>query len=89
MNGYGAIVISITPGIYEHYKGSRYEVFRVVKHSETEEDMVLYRCLYGDYSWWVRPLTMFTETVIVNDESLPRFVLIDAKTRSTIEGHTE
>ncbi len=70
---------SLTPGIYEHYKGNRYEVFNVARHSETEEHLVVYRCLYGDYSWWVRPLEMFTETVEVNGKSVERFTLVDAK----------
>lgn len=60
-------------GIYEHYKGPRYEVIDTVRHSETEELMVLYRTCYGDKDLWVRPYTMFFETVIHNDEEMPRF----------------
>lgn len=63
-------------GIYRHYKGACYEVFRVVQHSETEDHLVLYRCLYGDFSWWVRPLAMFTETVVVDGNTQPRFKFI-------------
>ena len=63
-------------GFYRHYKGACYEVFRVVQHSETEDHLVLYRCLYGDFSWWVRPLAMFTETVLVDGNTLPRFEFI-------------
>lgn len=63
----------IKPGKYRHYKGFDYEVFNVVRHSETEETLVVYRCLYGDYSWWVRPLAMFLETVEINGEIIPRF----------------
>jgi hypothetical protein len=66
----------VQTGFYQHYKGQNYEVFRTVNHSETEETMVLYRCLYGDFSWWVRPLAMFTETVIVDGEVIPRFNFI-------------
>ena len=63
----------LKPGIYKHYKGNEYYVMGVGKHSETEEDMVIYQALYGDRSWWVRPLTMFTENVEVNGETVPRF----------------
>ena len=51
------------------------EVIDIARHSETEELMVVYRCLYGDFSLWVRPLAMFLETVEVDGESLPRFAL--------------
>ncbi|OEY66156.1 DUF1653 domain-containing protein [Marinobacter sp. X15-166B] len=60
-------------GIYRHYKGQDYEVVGVARHSETEEEVVVYRCLYGDHSLWVRPLSMFCETVEVAGEQVPRF----------------
>lgn len=60
-------------GIYQHYKGQLYQVFSVATHSETEEKLVVYQCLYGDYSMWVRPLTMFLETVEIEGEIVPRF----------------
>ncbi|MBZ0331056.1 DUF1653 domain-containing protein [Halomonas sp. ANAO-440] len=63
------------PGIYSHYKGNRYEVLGVAHHSETEELLVVYRALYGEYGLWVRPLAMFTETVEVQGEPVPRFDL--------------
>lgn len=69
---------TIKPGRYKHYKGKEYEVFNVARHSETEEEMVVYRCLYGDFSWWVRPLSMFKETVEVNGESILRFSYLGA-----------
>ena len=56
---------AITPGIYRHYKGNDYQVMGVVRHSETEEYLVLYKTLYGDYSSWVRPYSMFTDEVDV------------------------
>jgi hypothetical protein len=69
--------IDIRPGRYRHYKGKDYEVIDIARHSETEEKLVVYRCLYGDYSLWVRPLSMFRETVNVAGEQLPRFARID------------
>ena len=63
-------------GIYEHYKGNRYEVIDTVRHSETEELMVLYRALYGDEGLWVRPYSMFFEEVEVDGEVTPRFEYI-------------
>lgn len=66
-------------GIYQHYKGQIYQVFNVARHSETEEQLVVYQCLYGDYSMWVRPLSMFVETVELEDgQFIPRFKLIQA-----------
>ena len=55
----------VTPGLYQHYKGGRYEVIGEARHTETEEDLVLYRALYGERGLWVRPLKMFCETVDV------------------------
>lgn len=65
-------------GIYEHYKGNRYEVIDTVRHSETEELMVLYRTLYGDEDLWVRPYTMFFEEVEVDGKVTPRFKYMGA-----------
>lgn len=65
--------MKINAGIYRHYKGAYYLVFNVVTHSETRESLVSYRCLYGDYSWWVRPVDMFSESVTVEATSTPRF----------------
>lgn len=64
-------------GIYRHYKGQLYQVFAVARHSETEEEHVVYQCLYGDYSMWIRPFSMFVEQVsLENGVSCPRFELI-------------
>ena len=68
--------MSIIPGTYRHYKGNLYEVLDVARHSETEEWVVVYRALYGDRGLWVRPLDMFTGTVVVNAENVPRFAPI-------------
>jgi len=63
----------IKAGLYRHYKGAQYQVIDTVRHSETEEELVLYRALYGEKGLWVRPLIMFTETVWVNGKEEPRF----------------
>jgi len=63
----------IQPGIYEHYKGKRYQEYEICRHSETLEELVVYRTLYGDYDLWVRPLSMFCEQVMIDGKSLPRF----------------
>ena len=69
--------MTLQRGIYQHYKGQLYQVFNVARHSETEEQLVVYQCLYGDYSMWVRPLSMFTETVQLEDgQVIARFKLI-------------
>ena len=64
-------------GIYKHYKGNLYEVIDVAKHSETEEEHVVYRTLYGDYSLWVRPLAMFIETVELDGQQVTRFEYVE------------
>ena len=67
----------IPPGIYQHYKGNRYEVIGIARHSESLEEMVVYRALYADHGLWVRPAEMFAESVVVNGESIPRFQYIE------------
>ena len=66
----------IRPGRYRHYKGNDYEVVGIARHSETEEEMVVYRKLYGDASLWVRTLVMFIEDVVVDGRTVPRFIWI-------------
>ena len=63
----------LTPGRYRHYKGAEYHVYEVATHSETGEQLVVYRPLYGEAKLWVRPLQMFTETVTVGEKTMPRF----------------
>jgi len=60
-------------GKYYHYKGKEYEVIGVARHSETFEEMVVYRALYGSRELWARPLEMFLERVEVNGKETPRF----------------
>ena len=69
---------TVCQGIYRHYKGNLYQVLHTAQHSETEELLVVYRCLYGEYGMWARPLVMFTETVEVDGKEIPRFELIKA-----------
>lgn len=66
----------LTLGKYEHYKGKQYEVIGIAKHSETLEEVVVYRALYGERGLWVRPLKMFLEEVEVNGKKMPRFKYI-------------
>jgi hypothetical protein len=63
----------IKAGLYRHYKGAQYQVIDTVRHSETEEELVLYRALYGAKGLWVRPLVMFTEEVLVDGNLVARF----------------
>ncbi|QDU93575.1 DUF1653 domain-containing protein [Lignipirellula cremea] len=69
-------------GSYRHYKGADYEVLGVARHSETEEQLVVYRQGYGDRSLWVRPLAMFCETVVIDGQETPRFRYVGASTDS-------
>ena len=66
-------------GLYEHYKGKKYRVHGVVRHSETLEELVYYECLYPNDlgAMWVRPKKMFLETVKIKGETRPRFRFIE------------
>jgi hypothetical protein len=66
----------VLPGRYRHYKGKEYQVLGIARHSETEEELVVYRCLYGDRSLWVRPLPMFLEQVEVEGRGVRRFIYL-------------
>ncbi|MGC4071824.1 MAG: DUF1653 domain-containing protein [Nibricoccus sp.] len=66
----------LQPGRYRHYKGKDYQVIDVARHSETEEELVVYRLLYGDHSLWVRPLAMFTGEIEHNGVRQPRFAFV-------------
>ncbi|MFM6982974.1 MAG: DUF1653 domain-containing protein [Chitinophagaceae bacterium] len=63
--------------IYKHYKGHLYELLDTARHSETLEEMVVYRQLYGEHSLWVRPAAMFFETVVVEGREVPRFEKVE------------
>lgn len=67
---------NVQTGIYEHYKGQQYKVIGEARHSETDEELVVYQCLYGDFSTWVRPKAMFLEQLEVEGTMIPRFKYI-------------
>ena len=67
----------IQPGVYRHYKGNMYKVIGQARHSETMEELVVYQALYGEYGLWVRPKTMFLETVVKESREIPRFAYIN------------
>ena len=68
--------MDIKPGKYRHFKGNYYQVMGVARHSETMEEMVVYRALYGEHGLWVRPAVMWTETVDRDGYHGPRFQYI-------------
>lgn len=67
----------IEAGVYRHYKGDHYLVLFVAQNTETEEEEVVYQSLYGDLRIWTRPLAMFLETTVYQNEIVPRFSKID------------
>ena len=73
--------VKVKNGIYQHYKGNKYEVIGVAKNSETFEDFVVYRALYDNKisKLWVRPLKMFTETIENDGKEIERFKYIGEK----------
>ncbi|MFH1583214.1 MAG: DUF1653 domain-containing protein [Candidatus Falkowbacteria bacterium] len=66
-------------GRYQHYKGGKYEVVGIASHSETGEELAIYRALYGDRKIWARPLAMFLNEVEIEGKKVPRFKLIKDK----------
>ena len=63
-------------GLYQHYKGPQYKVLYVATHSETNEQLVIYQALYGEYGIWARPLSMFTETIEKDGKTIARFAYL-------------
>ncbi len=71
---------ALQPGRYRHYKGGLYDVLGVSRHSETLEPLVVYRPLYNDSGWWVRPHAMFVGTLSVDGREVQRFAWVDPAT---------
>lgn len=69
----------VKPGIYQHFKGNFYEVVAHAHNSETLEELVIYRALYGECGTWVRPAHMFLEPVVVNGETKSRFTYVSSQ----------
>ena len=74
---YEEAVQTIPLGRYRHFKGNPYEVLAIARHSETEEPMVVYRALYGEQGVWVRPASMWNETVTRDGVTYRRFYRLD------------
>lgn len=68
--------MNIKLGKYRHFKGNEYEVIEIAKHSETLEEMVVYKALYGDGDIWVRPAKMWDETIERDGKTFKRFEYI-------------
>lgn len=73
--------MDLKPGVYQHYKGKKYRVIGVAKHSETLEDLVVYEALYDNEKskLWIRPIEIFLEEIGVDDKRVPRFRYIDVE----------
>ena len=70
---------ALLPGRYRHFKGNEYRLLYVAHHSETMEPMVVYQALYGERGYWVRPASMWLETVARDGQTRPRFVWISGE----------
>jgi hypothetical protein len=66
----------VIPGVYRHYKNKEYRVLGCATHTETGEEFVVYEALYGEICRWIRPKTMFFETVEVDGGTVPRFMFV-------------
>jgi hypothetical protein len=76
---------TVSPGRYRHYKGNEYTVLGVAQHSETKEELVVYRQKYGEQGLWVRPKQKFLETVNVDGQDVPRFQHLGSETEASRE----
>ncbi len=78
LTGFSPAAKSIIVGsLYEHYKGHRYKIIGIARHSETLEELVVYQALYGEGDIWVRPLSMFLENIVIDGVLQPRFKLVE------------
>ena len=73
------IASTIDSGVYQHYRGDYYLIFFVSRHTETEEEEVVYQSLQGDFRVWSRPLKMFNDFVDYNGQTQPRFIKVADK----------
>lgn len=83
---------ALTPGVYRHFKGNLYQLLGVAQHSETREDMVVYRALYGERGLWVRPAAMWEECVERDGWKGPRFTYLapdEASARALLSAQAE
>jgi hypothetical protein len=71
----------LCPGLYRHFKGNYYELIGVARHSETGEQMVVYRALYGERGLWVRPLSMWNEVIDRDGRICRRFTYVGGEVR--------
>ena len=69
--------MTLKKGIYKHFKGNLYEVFAIAKHSESLEEHVVYKALYDDQGIWVRPLSMFKESISRDGKTFQRFEYVE------------
>lgn len=69
--------MEIKIGKYRHFKGNEYQVIGIAKHSETLEEMVVYKALYGEGGLWVRPAEMWNETIERDGKTFQRFTFIE------------
>ena len=74
---YQEAVDRIIPGRYRHFKGNEYEVLYLAKHSETQEEMVVYKALYGEGGVWVRPASMWNEEIERDGKRYKRFTFVE------------
>ena len=68
---------TIAAGRYRHYKGNEYEVLGMATHSETLEEMVVYRALYGERRIWVRPAAMWQDRIETEHGTVERFTRVE------------
>jgi hypothetical protein len=73
--------MSVKPGLYQHFKGNYYKVIDVARHSESEEELVIYQALYGEQGIWARPVSMFTEQIERDGKTHHRFAYCDDQTQ--------
>lgn len=71
------IMAWLQPGLYRHYSGKMYKVIGVGRHSESLEEYVIYQELYGEHGLWMRPLSMFCETIELDGKLVSRFSFVE------------